>query len=172
MLGAASDFDFSDIALVNPLKGFFQAVIGAALSAGLDDAIIFASGLDELSALPDVVGNGLFQIDILAGLAGPHAHERMPMIGSGDGDNIDVFIIEHFPEVLVACDESFLILKFAHASCEHVVVHIAERDDAHALLGHELADVRATAALEADDRDAKVGVGAFGLTPDAGLKAD
>src|SRR5206468_1417535 len=72
---AADDGHFAEVAAVNPFDGFLDGLAGAALRAGLDDSVVFARRSDQLAAFPDVVGNGLLDIDILAGLHRPDGGE-------------------------------------------------------------------------------------------------
>src|ERR1700757_3135693 len=81
------------------LNGFDHSRIGARLAAVLADAVVLFYGADELAALKGVVRTGLFYIDVFAGLASPDGHERVPMIGSGDGDGVDVFVFEELADI-------------------------------------------------------------------------
>ena len=72
---AASEDDFTEVTILKPLTGLLDAGVGADLDAGLDDAVIFAGGLDELATFPDVVGDGFLDVNIFAGLDGPDGGE-------------------------------------------------------------------------------------------------
>ena len=61
--------------------------------------MVFPSRLHNLAALPDIMLYRLLDIDILAMLAGPDGDQCMPMIGSGDGDRIDIGLLQQFSDV-------------------------------------------------------------------------
>src|SRR6266568_4250585 len=63
---AAGDFDFPEVTRADPFNRLFDATAGTALRAGLDDLAILARGFDGFAPFPDVVGNGLFHVNILA----------------------------------------------------------------------------------------------------------
>ena len=58
--------------------------------------------LHELPAFPHIVRDGLFHIDILAGLDGPDGGERVPVIRRGDRNGIDLFALQQLANVGVA----------------------------------------------------------------------
>src|SRR5690242_5458860 len=95
----AGEVDIADGAVADMMDGFEHAGIGAGLAAVLADAIVFFYGANELAAFESVMRAGLFDVDILGGLTAPDGDERMPMIGSGDGDGVDVFVLEELANV-------------------------------------------------------------------------
>jgi hypothetical protein len=72
----------------------------AVLRAMLDHPLIFLGGFHTLAAFKDVVADRLFDVHILARLAGPDRHQRMPMVGRGDRDDIQRLVVERFAHVL------------------------------------------------------------------------
>ena len=54
----------------------------------LDLSIGFAGRADHGVAFVDGVANGLFDIDMSAGLDGGDGRQGVPMVGCGDDDNI------------------------------------------------------------------------------------
>ena len=48
-----------------------------------------------------VVGAGLLDVDVLAGLEAEDGHGGVPVVGRGDGDDVDVFGGEDLAEVLL-----------------------------------------------------------------------
>jgi len=82
--------DFAEVASLSPSDGLTETGAGANLGAGLGDAAGFLRGGDQLAPFPDVVGNGFLDVDILAGLKCPDAHERVPVVGRRDRDGIEV----------------------------------------------------------------------------------
>ena len=95
----AGHVDIADGAVAQMMNGFEHAGVRARLAAVLANAVVLFYGSDELAAFKGVMRAGLFDVDVFAGLAGPDAHERVPMIGSGDGDGIDVFVFEQLANV-------------------------------------------------------------------------
>ena len=72
----------------------------AMLHTRLDYPIVTARGFDHGAPLFDIVRERLFDIDVLASLAGHHHRNCMPMIGRGDMNCIDLFQFEQLPEVI------------------------------------------------------------------------
>ena len=159
---AASVEDFAEFAALKILDQFAIADIGTALGAVLDDAVIFGHGFDALAAFPDVVADGLFDVDILAGLAGPDGDQGVPVIGSGGGDGDDVFVLEEVADIFVADDFVALLFLVGDALFEDVLIGITEGGEADVLLFTEGGDVGLAAGVEADDGDADGLVGADG----------
>ncbi len=93
--------DLSDRALAQQLDGSPLVWNAAALHAHLHHAIVFARRLQHLLAFEDVVGGGLFYVHILASLAGPDGRQRVPVVGRGDGDCIDILIFIKLAQILV-----------------------------------------------------------------------
>ena len=156
----ARDLHLAVLAGVHVLDGGADTGAGAALGAGLDDELgeVVRSG-DELLAFEDIMGKGLLDVEVLAGLEGPDALDGVQVVGGGDGDGVDVFIFEHLSHVGVTLGAGV----FLQALGDDIGVDVAEGDDADALDLLELLDVLVTTAAEADDGDAKVTVGASGL---------
>ncbi|MFM1944179.1 MAG: hypothetical protein RI897_3161, partial [Verrucomicrobiota bacterium] len=91
--------EFADAAIAYE---FGHAVVdgdGSVFGAGLEDLFSFADGLDEEFAFVDGE-RGLFALDVLTGLEGEHADQRVPVIGGGDHDRVDILAGEHVTEVL------------------------------------------------------------------------
>ena len=160
--------DFAEVAGLRPGDGFTEACAGADLRAGLGDAAGFLSGGDELAALPDVVGNGFFDVDIFAGLQGPDAHERVPVVGSGDGDRVEVGRGEELANVGKFFYRDAFFGESGGGAVEDGGVGVADGDDADAFDFAEAAEVVFTATVEADNGDADVGMSADDLAPGAG----
>src|SRR5947208_7652755 len=83
-----------DFAGVDQLDGLAEAAPPAPLRPAGRDPLVLAGGLDEPGAFPHVVRNGLFHVDVFAGLHGPDRGQCVPMVGGGDGDRIDVLVLE------------------------------------------------------------------------------
>ena len=91
----------ADLAVVDVLLRVEGCLLGAPLRTDLDNASVPLSCRDHRPALFDGFRRRLFDIDVLARLAGHDRHQRVPMIRRGDEDSIDVPLLEHAPEVLV-----------------------------------------------------------------------
>src|SRR5206468_10567258 len=76
---AAGQVEVAEHAVPHFLDTFADACTRAALRAVLDDAVIFARGAHELPPFPPVVRAGLLDVNVLAGLAAPDGHQRVPM---------------------------------------------------------------------------------------------
>src|SRR5207249_4129711 len=127
----------------------------------------FAGRLNDLAALPDVMGDGLLDIDVFACLNGPDGRQRMPVVGRGDGDHVDGFILQQLSDVGETVHAGGLGGEAFDAAIENVTVHIAQGGHPNVLEGGESADVVGAAAMKADDGHADLFVGAA-LGPGAG----
>src|SRR5262249_23904527 len=90
---------FSETAVTQELHGFRENAAAAALRSGLDDAVVAACGVDHQPPFDIVVADRLLDVDILAGLARPDRHQRVPVIGCGNRDGIDIAVVEHATEI-------------------------------------------------------------------------
>src|SRR5262245_13227616 len=139
--------------------------ITAALGSVLDDAVVLASGLDSDTALVDVVAARLFHVDVLAGLAGPDGHQRMPVVRRGDGHNVDVLVFEDLTNVLFGFGLlASLAFDLLDPVGEGARIGIDEANDLDTGHADELAEMTAAATIEARDSDADGFVGAQHLT--------
>src|SRR5262249_24999725 len=96
--------DISQIAAFDDFACLLEEGAGALHGARLNHALVLARGLHHLHALLDIYARGLFDIDILAVLAGLHGHIRVPVIGSADAYGIDGRIGHDFAKVLDSLD--------------------------------------------------------------------
>ncbi len=90
--------------------------------------------LDQQRALGGIVTAWLFDVDVLARLQSRNRHRRVPVIGSGDGDCIHVFLLEDPAKSLSVAGVSQLLLDSAGKFPENIVVHIAHMRDAGSIL--------------------------------------
>ena len=88
------------LAAVDVLLGGEVLRPGALLSAHLDDPLVLASRVDHLAPFPDRDRQRLFDIHVLARLAGLDRGHGMPVVGGRHDDGIDVTTIQDAPEVL------------------------------------------------------------------------
>ena len=157
----ASHVDIADGAVAQMMNGFEHAGIGARLAAVLANAIVLFYGADELAAFKGVVRAGFFDVDIFAGLAGPDGHERVPVIGRGDGDGVDIFVFEQLANVDVGfrLGQAHLF-DFADALAGDVFVDVADGDDFCSRDMRKAVDVIVAAAAHSADGYADTFVGA------------
>ena len=100
----AGPADRAELAAAEILEGLVTGRAGAALRAHLDHAAVLAGRGDHLPAFPDVVGQRLLDVDVLARLAGPDGGQGVPMVGRGDDDGVDVLVVEQLADVAVDGD--------------------------------------------------------------------
>ena len=97
---AADPFYFANFTRVE--KGFDLILDGttALLGAALDDAVILPRGFHELPAFPNVMGDGLFHVDVLASLTSPEGGQHVPMVSGGNDHGVNVLCLYHLAQVL------------------------------------------------------------------------
>ena len=97
---AAGQLHLAELAVADVLDGLDPRAAGAALRPGLADPAVLAGRLDDPPAFADVVADRLLDVDVLAGLHGPDRGQGVPVVGRGDGDDVDGLVVEHGPQVL------------------------------------------------------------------------
>ena len=126
----ASHVDIADGAVAEMMNGFEHTGVGARLAAVLANAVVFFYGTHELATFKGVVRAGFFDVDVFSCLASPDSHEGVPMVGSGDRDGVDVFVVEQLADIAVGF--RFWQAKFldvVKALVEYVFIHIAQSGD-------------------------------------------
>src|SRR5438105_1366296 len=120
----------------------------APLGAHLDDALVTPGSFQHGPAFIDSFCEGLFDINIFAGLAGVNGRQRVPMVGCGDEDTIDVFAIEHTAEVLDGIGSmAALLFDIGDGPDQHLVIDVADDRAINLLVLQEDAqDIAATTA--------------------------
>ena len=152
--------DVTNDAGVEEFDGFAEGSPPAALGAAGGDAVVLAGGFDELGAFEDVVRDRLFDVNIFAGLHGPDGGEGMPMVGGGDGDGVDGFVIESAAHVGVeegsfaSFGEDFLRGCFGAGA-----IDFDEGGDFEIGHGEEFVDMSRATRSDADNGDAEAVVG-------------
>ena len=158
--------DLAEIALADVLERLGEAGPLARAVRGLDDPLVLAGRLDHLAAFEDVVGRGLLDVHVLARLAGPDRRQRVPVVGRGDDDRVDVLVVEQLAQVGVRLDARIVRAELLDLRHEMGLVAVAQGGEAQAgnlqmrpdlVLAHA-ADLHARA--DADDAQADVVVGA------------
>src|SRR5438105_828616 len=56
--------------------------------------------VNNASAFPDVMADGLFDIDVLARLHGPDGGQGVPVVWRGDADGVDALVVHDAPQIL------------------------------------------------------------------------
>ena len=167
----ANHQDLAEVPLTHVVQRFRVAVRSTRSVGALHDALVLAGRLDHLPAFEDVVGSRFLDVHVLAGLAGPDRHQRVPVIGRGDHDGVDVLAVQELAHVGVSGDLFVAFLETLHLRAEIGVVHVAEGHDANAGDLPETADFVPALATDLDPRaDADHGqsnviVGAGGSQP-------
>src|SRR5262249_38206890 len=95
----AHERDFSDLAGADDFAGLLEMNAGALHRAGLHDPAVLSRGLDHLAAFFYSDADRFLDVDIFAVLAGFDGHVGVPVIGRGNADNVDAFVVEDFAEI-------------------------------------------------------------------------
>ncbi len=164
----ARDQQLAELAGPDGLDGLGPLAVGAALRPVLDDPVVLPGGLDGDAPLVHVVAARLLDVDVLAGLAGPDRHQRVPVVGRGDRDGVNRLVLEHAADVLLggrrmtaglaglARDRLDLLEPFGIGPR----VGIDQADDLDAGHGGEFAHVGTAAPVEPRHGDADGVIGA------------
>src|SRR5439155_24758797 len=135
------------------------------------DPIVVPRGLDDAPAFADVVADRLLDVDVLAGLNGPDGRQRVPVIGRGDADDVDVAVFHDAAQIL---DElrPLTLRPFGsfHGPAGHGGVAVANVGDDAVVVAGETIDMIAAAAVDANDGDIEALVGAAGVAVLGGLR--
>lgn len=109
---------------------------------------------DQDFALPRIVAAWLFEINVLAGFGGEGGHGRVPMIGSGDEQGINLLVFQYAAEVLFGHGRVTLGLGGdVHGFRQIADVHVDDVFDFDAWHGGEFLDQIQAAAMNAGDAD-------------------
>jgi hypothetical protein len=74
------------------------------LRADLHDAIVFLSRLDQVLPFADRITQRLFQVNILAGLAGRHGDRHVPVGLGGHDHRVDALVFQQLAVVVIGRD--------------------------------------------------------------------
>ena len=97
-----------------------------------DDAVVLGGCLHDLAAFPHVVGDGLLHVHVLARLAGPDGHQRVPVVGCRDGHRIHVLALEQRADIHVLRHLDARGRQLLGPTVQDGVVDVAERHHPHA----------------------------------------
>src|SRR5215472_1546740 len=64
-------------------------------------SVVLLHRLHQLMPFKPVMRAWLLHVNIFAGLAGPDRHQRMPVIGRGDGNGVNILILKKPSDVAV-----------------------------------------------------------------------
>ena len=112
--------------------GLHQVRRAAALGVDLDHPLVLARSREHGLPFDHVHADGLLAPHIRAGLHGGDGGERMPVVGSLDHDDVEIFFREHLAVIGVSARLLLGCLSLGdHAGGfgKHLAVHIAHGDD-------------------------------------------
>ena len=127
----------------------------AALRAHLAHPPELAGPLRHHASFLDGVTQGLLDVDVLAGLHRPDAHEGVPVVGRGDRDDVDVLAVEDAADVLDVLRLAGRVLELLLVAAGDAWIAVADHRELRIRHAGPLPDVLATAAIGADDGDAE-----------------
>ena len=123
--GVAADarldlLDLADAAVPHQLAGEaeFAAELAALLAADLENPAGVLGDLDHGLALVDGEGERLLAVDVLLFAHGLDGDEGVPVVGHGDGDGVDVRVVQQLSEVLVALGVEAVLFHDGQAAVE------------------------------------------------------
>src|ERR1051326_6311183 len=117
-------------AIVYVLDGFDHARIGARLAPMLANSVVLLHRPHELTPFKPVVRARLLHVNIFAGLAGPDRHQRVPVIGRGNGNGIDLLVFQKPANVAVRFRPSQAhLFRVAETLVQYALVDIAHASD-------------------------------------------
>jgi hypothetical protein len=146
--------------IMEKFHSLLDIAVGAALEADGYNTLVLAGRFNHFATLPDIMGAGLFDVDVLSCLAGPYSEKGVPMVGGSGGDGVDIFIIKDAAKVVLGGGRRALdIPDFPDAFGEEVFVDIAQSLDADVRnLGKSLGKAIAAASDTNDSHvDAVIG---------------
>src|SRR5205085_3271671 len=85
--------DVADLAAPDDFGAFAGAGVGVALITHLRGHAVFRGGGRELLGLPNGTGEGFLAVDVFAPGHGPHGGGGVHVIGAGDENGVDIFLL-------------------------------------------------------------------------------
>ena len=145
------DCDLADAARAHEFGGLLERRRRAALRAHLRHALRALGGFHHLAALDDGQRERLLHVHVLAGIAGVDEHQRVPVVGRGDDDRVDVFVVQQLVVVVIlfgigarfldreihvvvaqVADGHGLLIAVLEKGVVHLIAAVAQADVAHA----------------------------------------
>ena len=156
------------------------------MRANLDDPFIFSRRIDHRPAFHDRHRERFLYINILSRLAGRDHLDRVPVVGRGDHDRVDVLSIEDRAKVV---DPRHIAVELGHlgdslaqtgkpriqaivSTIEIRLVDVAQRDDLGIDVRQESFQELASAVSHADEAEPHLVAGCQSPGPAAGCSAD
>ena len=117
---------------------------------------------DQQLAFARVVAGGLFDVDVLAGLEPEHGHGRVPVVGRGDGDGVDLSGLESVAKIAFGSGRvAERLPSFRGEFGQDRGIDVADiRDASRLAVGPQRREMRVAAAVEADHGKVQAIVGA------------
>lgn len=152
---AADLAHLSDLPGLDHFHGFAVMVAAAPLGSHLADAVVARGGVAHGAAFGDAGGEGLFDIDVLAGLEGGDRGQGVPVVRRADETGVDIVPLNHAPEILHRCGSPApQLFDAVGGDGNAVVVDVANHGDFGVGVGEERGDIAGGDAAPADQADA------------------
>jgi len=148
------------------IHGVAHPLAAAALRSGLADALVLPSCFDDATALADIVAYGFFHIDVFARLYRPDGRQGMPVVGRGNGHQIDGFVFQDPAKVLFILGGLALdLFDVPHGVADNGLVDIADGGNNTIIFAGKASDMAHALAADANNRHMQpiVRGGLFGL---------
>ena len=160
-LGVIRPADQAVVNLVDNLDGVRRRAL---LRAHLHQLAVLPLRLDQQCALRRIVAAWLFYVDILSRLQPGNRHGRVPVIGRGNRNCIDIFLRENFAEVLGRrSGVSHLLLHAVGKLFQGVTVDVAHMRDVDGIaVGLQRGKMRISAAMQSNYGKVQAIVGSRG----------
>ena len=161
-LGEIGSADQASVDLVDDLDGVRRRAL---LGAHLHQLAVFLLRFDQKRALARVVAAGFFNVDVLSGLKSEDGHRRMPVIGRGDRDGVNILALENLAKILLRSRViAHCLAGLGSELGQDVAFDIADTGDVgRILVGLERREMRIGAAVQPDDGEVEAFVGAEDL---------
>ena len=114
------------------VAGFDQVRRAAPLGADLDDAAQLACGLQHGLAFDHVDADRLLQVEVGPGLHGGDRGKRVPVVGRGDQNDVEILLRQHLAVVAIGARRFLRSLARGHdlgGLGQHLAIDVAQRDD-------------------------------------------
>jgi hypothetical protein len=120
---------------------------------------------DEERAFGRIVATGFFDVDVLSGFDSGDGHGCMPVIGSGDGDGVDILTLENFAEIAFGVRRvAEFFLGFGAELVHEGALNVADRGDASGVpVRGKGGEMRIAAAVQSYDGEVETVVGSDDL---------
>ncbi len=97
----------------------------------------------------NVVAHRFLDVDVLAGLAGPDRHQRVPVVATGNRDRVEILVFEGLTDILHAVGVLPPICRIFWARLVQRRVGVDQISDLHSRHSGKLAHVDLAAAVDA-----------------------